>query len=398
MLRAGWGVTGNQAIPPGRIVSQFGGAQQNTYYDVTGSNTSVVAGFRQVSLGNPDLKWEENTSTNLGADVGLLDGRVNVVFDWYKRETDNLLFDPPTPGTAGVAAPPVVNIGKMQNTGVDLSVGYRVPAWSVTLNATRYRNKIVSIDGVQDFFYGPISTRFGNQVINQVGHPIGSFYGLIADGMFRDAADVAAHATQTGAAPGRLKFRDVDGDGQVTLADRTIIGNPHPDFTAGLDMTYRRGPFDVSATMFGSFGNDIFDVQKEFYIFRNFSTNVRKDLLANSWTPQNPNAKYPRVDVNDIYSSAISSFYVEDGSYVRLRNLQLGYDVPPRLLRWVPAAKLYVQAENLFTITGYDGLDPALPAARVSGPAGDIRDQYRGIDRGSYPSSRTFSLGMITNF
>jgi TonB-linked SusC/RagA family outer membrane protein len=398
MLRAGWGVTGNQAIPPGRIVSQFGGAQQNTYYDVTGSNTSVVAGFRQVSLGNPDLKWEENTSTNLGADVGLLDGRVNVVFDWYKRETDNLLFDPPTPGTAGVAAPPVVNIGKMQNTGVDLSVGYRVPAWSVTLNATRYRNKIVSIDGVQDFFYGPISTRFGNQVINQVGHPIGSFYGLIAEGMFRDAADVAGHATQTGAAPGRLKFRDVDGDGQVTLADRTIIGNPHPDFTAGLDMTYRRGPFDVSATMFGSFGNDIFDVQKEFYIFRNFSTNVRKDLLANSWTPQNPNAKYPRVDVNDIYSSAISSFYVEDGSYVRLRNLQLGYDVPPRLLRWVPAAKLYVQAENLFTITGYDGLDPALPAARVSGPAGDIRDQYRGIDRGSYPSSRTFSLGMITNF
>ena len=397
MLRFGWGVTGNQAIPPGRIVSQYGGSRGDTYYDVGGTNT-ILAGFRQTSAGNQDLKWEENRSTNIGADLALLDGNLDVVVDVYKRNTNNLLFDPPIPGTAGVTNPPVVNVGKMENTGIDFSIGHRSAFWNVTFNGSHYRNKIVSIDGVQDFFYGPISTRFGNQVINQVGHPIGSFYGYIADGFFRDAADVAAHAQQDGAAPGRIKFRDVNGDGTVTLADRAIIGSPHPSFTAGLDMGMRWHAWDLSGTIFGSFGNEIFDVQKEFYIFRNFSTNVRRDLLTDSWTPENPDAKYPRLDINDNYSHAISSFYVEDGSYVRLRSLQLGYNVPATRMRWLSATRVYVQAENLFTFTGYDGLDPALPASLVTGPAGDIRDQYRGIDRGAYPSNRTFSVGLVTSF
>lgn len=398
MLRFGWGVTGNQNIPAGRIVSQFGGSRGDTYYDVGGTNNTVAAGFRETSLGNNNLKWEENKSTNVGMDFTLWNGKINVVADVYQRETDNLLFDPPIPATAGIAAPPIVNVGKMQNRGIDFSIGHRASWWDVNVNGSHYRNKIVRIDGVQDFFYGPITTRFGNQVINKVGSPIGSFYGLVSDGFFRDAADVAGHATQDGAAPGRIKFRDVNGDGEVTLDDRTIIGSPHPEITAGLDLAVRRGDWDLSATFFGTFGNEIFDVQKEFYVFRNFSTNVRKDLLTDSWTPTNQGAKYPRLDVNDNYSHAISSFYIEDGSYVRLRNLQLGYSIPPSWIRWIQATKVYVQAENLFTMTGYPGLDPALPAANIFGPAGDIRDQYRGIDRGTYPSNRTFSIGIITNF
>jgi TonB-linked SusC/RagA family outer membrane protein len=398
LLRFGWGVTGNQAIPEGRIVSQFGGSRGDTFYDISGSNTSVAPGFRQTSLGNPDLKWEENTSVNLGADVAMRDGSVLLTLDLYERETDNLLFDPPSPATAGIAAPPILNVGKMRNRGFDLSLGYHAASWSLTFNGSHYKNEIVRIFGDQDFFFGPISTRFGNQVINRVGHPIGAFYGLVADGFFRDAADVASHAVQDGAAPGRIKFRDITGNDTITLADRTVIGNPHPDFTAGLDFQVRRGPWDLSATVFGSFGNDIFEVQKEFYVFRNFSTNVREELLTESWTPENPDAKYPRLDVNDVYSSAISSFYVEDGSYVRLRNLQLGYNVPPEMMQWLRASRIYIQAENLFTITGYPGLDPALPAASVFGPAGDIRDQYRGVDRGSYPSNRTFSIGLVTTF
>ena len=398
MLRFGYGVTGNQLIPPGRIVSQFGGSRGDTYYDVGGTNNGVVAGFRETSLGNKDLKWEENRSINAGADMALFKGNIDLVLDVYNRETNNLLFDPPTPATAGVAAPPIVNVGKMRNRGVDLTIGHRAQNWSVSLNGSHYRNKIVQIDGVQDFFYGPIATRFGNQVINKVGNPIGSFYGLQADGFFKDAADVTAHAKQDGAAPGRIKFRDINGDKEITLADRTIIGSPHPDFTAGLDVELRRGNWDLSATVFGTFGNDIFDAQKEYYIFRNFSTNVRKDLLANSWTPQNQNAKYPRLDVNDNFSHAVSSYYVEDGSHVRMRSLQLGYAVPRSMARWTSAARVYVQAENLFTITGYDGLDPSLPAANIFGPAGDIRDQYRGVDRGTYPSNRTFSFGFMTSF
>ena len=193
-------------------------------------------------------------------------------------------------------------------------------------------------------------------------------------------------------------FKDVNGDGVITAADRTIIGSPHPDYTLGLDLGLRRGNFDLSGTLFGTFGNDIFDAQKDFYVFRDFSTNVRSDLLTDSWTPTNTNAKYPQLNQNDTYSKAYSSFYVEDGSYVRLRNLQLGYNVPASMARWLSATRVYVQGENMLTLTGYSGLDPALPAANVGGAAGDIRDQYRGVDRGSYPSSRTISIGITTSF
>jgi TonB-linked SusC/RagA family outer membrane protein len=410
MLRYGWGVTGNQLIPSGRIVAQFGGGRGDTFYDVTGGN-SIVQGYRQTSLGNPNLKWEENKSTNVGADMLLFEGKLNFIVDVYRRSTSNLLFDPRLPATAGVASPPIVNVGQMRNTGIDFSIGHAAPSWSLSLNGSHYKNEIISINGVQDFFFGPISTRFGNQVINQVGHPIGSFFGLVTDGFFQSQAEADAHTAdavtglcatppcQDGAAPGRFKFKDTNNDGIVNAADRTIIGDPHPDFTAGLDMGLRRGSFDLNATFFGSFGNDIFENQKEFYVFRQFETNVRKDLFDNSWTPQNPNAKYPRIDRNDSFSSQLSNFYIEDGSYVRLRNVQLGYTVPSGFSRWMPSgSRIYVQGENLLTFTGYDGLDPSLPAANITGAAGDVRDQYRGVDRGAYPSNKVFSIGFVTSF
>ncbi|HEX2693662.1 MAG TPA: SusC/RagA family TonB-linked outer membrane protein [Gemmatimonadaceae bacterium] len=400
MLRYGWGVTGNQEIPSGRIVSTFGGDRGDTFYDISGSNTSIVPGFRQQALGNPNLKWEENRSTNVGADVSLFEGALNVVLDVYRRNTDNLLFDPRTPATAGVAAPPIVNIGKMRNTGFDFSVGHTGSWWNATFNGSHYKNTILSIDGVQTFFFGPGATRIaldGSQTINMIGHPIGSFYGYIADGYFQNAADVAAHATQDGAAPGRIKFRDVNGDGKITAEDRTIIGSPHPNFTAGLDLGAHRGSWDASATIFGTYGNKIFENQMDFYVFQDFSSNVRKDLLANSWTPQNPNAKYPILDINDTYSDRPSSYFVKDGSYTRLRNLQVGYTLPGTS-RYLPGARVYVQGENLFTKTNYDGLDPALPPVNASGAAGDIRDQFMGVDQGAYPTNRIFSIGITTSF
>ena len=336
-----------------------------------------------------------------------------------------MLFDPRSPGTQGRADAPIVNIGEMRNRGIDFSIGYRGnlgegTLWSVNFNGSHYKNKIISIDGVTQSFFGPISTRFGNQVINQVGQPIGAFYGFIADGFYTDSADaahcgngnLAGQCWDDGARPGRIKFRDLNGDGRITAADQTIIGTPHPSFTAGLDLSLRHGAWDISATLFGTFGNKIFDVQKEFYVFRNFSTNVRSDMLDNSAVLNgpcdktngcsgqltNPDAKYPRLDVNDAFSRQLSSYYVESGSYVRLRSLQIGYAVPPAWISWIPAARIYVQAENLFTITGYNGLDPALPAANFTGAAGDIRDQYRGVDRGAYPSSRTITFGISTTF
>jgi hypothetical protein len=340
---------------------------------------------------------------------------VSVIADFYSRLTDNLLFNPATPATAGTASAPIVNIGAMRNRGVDFSVGYKAPSWNVTFNGSHYRNRITRIDGVREQFFSPLGTRIGNMVVNRVGQPIGTFFGLVSDGYFQTQAEIDAlnaarrglpNATPTavyqqGAAPGRIKFRDVNGDGEVSLADRTVIGSPHPDFTGGLDATVRRGRFDLSATLFGSFGNEIFDAQKNFYVFRDFSTNVRSDRLANSWRPDNPNAKYPRLDVNDTFSRQISSYYVEDGSFVRMRALQLGYTLPSALtgnLRGLQGARVYLLGENLFTLTGYSGLDPSLPAANLTGAAGDIRDQGRGVDSGVYPTSRTFSIGVTTSF
>jgi TonB-linked SusC/RagA family outer membrane protein len=397
MLRYGFGVTGNQNIPSGRIVSQFGGDRGDTFYDISGSNTTIAPGFRQASLGNPNLRWEENRSTNVGTDISLFEGQLNLVFDVYRRATNNLLFDPRTPATAGFASPPIVNIGKMENKGFDFSLGHTGSWWTANLNGSHYKNKIVSIDGVQTSFFGPIGTRIGNQTINQVGQPIGAFYGFIADGFFKDAADVAAHATQDGAAPGRLKWRDVNGDGVINNDDRAIIGSPHPNFTMGLDLGAHRGNWDASATIFGTYGNKIFDNQMDFTVFQDFSSNVQKDLLANSWTPTNLNAKYPRLDITDTFSGAISSYYVKDGSYTRLRSMQVGYTLPSGA-RYLPGARVYLQGENLFTKTNYDGLDPALPPGNATGAAGDVRDQYMGVDQGSYPSNRVFSIGIVTSF
>jgi hypothetical protein len=322
---------------------------------------------------------------------------VSLIFDAFERTTDNLLFNPAVPATQGQAEAPIVNIGSMRNRGFDFSIGHRAPSWSLTFNGSHVRNRITSIDGDRTSFVGPVNIRGQNPVINQVGQPIGSFFGYQADGFFRDAGDVTGSAKQDGAAPGRIKFRDVNGDGNISLADRQIIGTPHPKFTGGLDAEARRGRWDVAATLFATFGNKIFDAQKDFYVFRDFSTNVRDDLLENSWRPDNQNAKYPRLDVNDTFSKQISSYYVESGAYTRLRSLQLGYTLPATT-RVLAGSRVYLQGENLFTITKYNGLDPALPPNQLTGAAGDIRDQFRGVDQGVYPTSRSFSIGFTTSF
>jgi TonB-dependent starch-binding outer membrane protein SusC len=408
MIRVGWGITGNENIPTGRLFDLFGGSTGDTFYDIRGTSDSIVRGFRQSSLGNPNLQWEENETINFGLDAEIMDGRIYLSADVYERQTDNLLFDPSTPATAGVAAPPILNIGKMQNRGFDFEIGYRSQIsesllFSISFIGSHYRNEIIRIDGEAEDFFGPTSARFGTPVINRVGHPIGSFYGLVHDGIFLNQDEVDAHATQDGAAPGRFRFRDVTGDGSVTAADRTVIGDPHPDFTGGLDLTVNYRNWDFSTTIFGTFGNEIFDIQKEYYVFRLFQQNVRRDLLTKSAILENgqvvnPDAEFPRIDETDTFSNQYSSFYVEDGSYVRMRNLQIGYTLPPNIIQSFNNIRIYLRAENLFTITGYSGLDPALPPISAGGPAGDIRDQARGLDRGSVPTPRTFTLGLNINF
>lgn len=416
MLRFGYGVTGNQNIPT-RIYDTYGGGRGDTFYDIGGTGSTIQPGFKTTSLGNTNLKWEENKSTNLGLDFEFAQSKGNVTVDVYRRNTDNLLFDPPQPATGGSAAPPILNIGSMRNTGIDFSIGYHTvgtTVWSVTLNGSHYKNEITKIDGVQDFFFGRGSSvvREQNAVRNELGHPLGGFYGLVAEGYYTDSLD-AAPFWDSGARPGRIKFKDLDGDGQITAADRTFIGSPHPDFTSGLDLAMRRGNWEVSATVFGSFGGQIFNTQKYWYAFRYFDTNVAKDMLTasaqldgpcNDATATcsgkltNPDAKYPRLDNSDSFSRQFSSYWVESGTYVRLRTLQVSYNLPPAAIRWIPAARVYLQAENLLTFTGYSGLDPALPVPASGGNTGDIRDEARGIDQGIYPSNKIITIGISTTF
>ena len=166
--------------------------------------------------------------------------------------------------------------------------------------------------------------------------------------------------------------------------------------TAGLNFGASYKNFDFSMFFFGSFGNDIFDITKEFTVFRLFNTNVRQDRLTDSWTPQNTGGQYPLLDQNDQFSSQFSSFYVEDASYVRLRNMQIGYNVPSQ--GWFNNMRVYLQGQNLFTITGYSGYDPALPSISTSGAGGERSDQAAGIDRGTYPASRIWSIGINASF
>jgi TonB-linked SusC/RagA family outer membrane protein len=426
MLRAGYGITGNQNIPGGRIVAKVGGGTGDTFYDIGGTQTSIQPGFRQVALGNAALTWEEQKSGNVGLDLEFAGGRGNVTVDVYNRRTDNLLFDPRSPATAGQASSAIQNVGEMGNKGVDFSIAYSgtigaSKVWSVAFNGGHYTNKILRIDGQISQFPGPGGaqvTRIGNPIMNMVGGPIGAFYGKVANGYYATDADAIAHkpdslgvcATppcQPNAVVGGIRYADVNGDGTIDANDRTIIGSPHPDFTGGLDLGFRMGQWDFSATVFGSFGGQIYDAQKDFYVFRDFETNVVNDRLSNSFCiqgdegcthPGDQNAKYPRLNQNDLSSGDISSFFIESATYVRLRALQIGWTVPANLIHWLPSGRVYVQGENLLTLTGYSGLDPALPARAFTGASGDVRDQFRNVDVGVYPTSRILTVGISTSF
>jgi len=406
-LRGSWGQTGNQRIAPGRTVDQFGGSTGTTFYDINGTNNSIVQGFTRTDVGNADLKWETDTSTDFGFDAGFMDGRLKVTFDWYKKVISDLLFAPVVPGTQGAASPPIKNVGKMSNTGYEFQISYNGTinndlSWNASFNGSHYTNKIEQIASGQDSFFGPITGRGGVLNINELGHSIGDFYGYQTDGFYDSQQEINNSPQYAGAAVGRFKFKDINGDGKITSADKTIIGSYHPDFTGGLNLGLQWKNFDFSAFLFGSFGNQIFNLTNEFTVFRLYDTNVRRDLLTDSWTPNHKNAKYPMMNESDDASNSYSSFYVKDGSYVRLKNVQVGYNLPDSFLALLPglsSVRVYLQGENLFTITKYPGLDPSLPpASQPNGAVGNSSDQTRGIDRGTYPHSRTVSLGVNVKF
>lgn len=401
-IRGGYGEMGNSNnVDPLNQYSLFAGNVGASSYDITGSNSGAVIGFRRSRIGNPNAQWETAVTQNVGFDGTFFNGRLDVIFDWWRKDTKDLLFTVPIPLTAGSnAAAPAVNIGEMLNRGLDLLVTTRGNftsdlTYELTVTGSTLKNEIVSLAPGLNFITSVNPSYRGIQPIrNAVGQPLSSFFGYNTLGLFRNQEDVNSHAAQDGKAPGRFKFEDVNGDGRITPDDRVFLGNPVPDFTGGMNFTLGYKGFDLSAYLYTSIGNEIWNQSRWFTdFFQTFEGAAVSRRLFDAWTPQNLDAKIPVVErvSNFSTSNVANSFYVEDGSYLRLQNLTLGYSAPASVLQKLKMerARVFASVNNLFTLTKYEGLDPA-----VGGDA----DLTFGIDVGNYPVTRGWTFGINLSF
>lgn len=402
-VRAGWGKTGNQLIPNVfNAYTQYASDPSNNGYDINGTGTSIVSGFDLSQFGNPKGKWETNTSTNIGFDAVLLKNKMELVFDWYNRLTTDMLTQIAIPRTAGTGAIPYTNIGSVQNRGIDIGLNYRDKIgdfrYQVGINYSQYRNEVIKLnDDPKATIFG-FTTRLPAMSATRAGIPIASYFGYIVDGIIKDDEE-AAKAPKFGSytRAGVFNFRDVNGDGIITAADRTIIGNPHPDFSYGININLGYKNFDL--TMFGQGvqGNQIFNYVRYWTDFNVFQGNRSTDMLNNSWKKPGDVAKLPRLNSGDATSQQVSSYFLEDGSYLRMKNIQLTYSFPTQWLKRVHlnSAQIYLQGQNVFTLTKYTGLDPDINL-RTSGT--DNQDTHMGVDEGAYPVAKNYLVGFRFGF
>jgi TonB-linked SusC/RagA family outer membrane protein len=415
-LRGGYGIMGSQfGVSPQNQFFTYGGSPNRSFYDLNGTASSSLQGFRPTRVGNANAQWETNVTTNVGVDVALLDNKLELVVDWYQKNTKDLLFTPELRGIAGGADAPAVNIGEMTNKGIDINIIYK-QSWTdfrfaVNAQFTHYRNEIVRIaDGYEFFDAG--GSRIGAFNRNQVGRSLGEFFGYNVVGLFQendfvnDSTLVDGIAVQDGSEPGFFRYQNIDEEGTVSdedshlfgrqvidPEDRTFIGDPNPDFTYGLNFDIGYKNFDLTAFFYGSQGNDIFNYNKWWTDFwPSFQGQKSTDLLYNSWTPTQTDATVPKAANKSNFSTNTesTSYYVEDGSFFRLKNLQIGYNFPQSMLGNVfSKARVYVQGVNLFTVTQYSGLDPELAS---------FNDDFQGVDEGSLPTTRQYLVGVQLGF
>jgi TonB-linked SusC/RagA family outer membrane protein len=404
-LRAGWGITGNQNIPVAyNAYNQYGGRSVSDAGYALGGGNTLDRGYTLFRYGNPDTKWEENTSMNVGLDASFLEGKIGFVLDVYKRSIEGLIFNPPFSGAAGNAFASYRNVASMDNTGWDMGLTYRGNissdlGFNATLNLAHYKNEITNLDGEATSVFPPgIDKRFGEVNVWRVGYPISSFYGYTNDGIFQNQAEVDA-LDQTGSGIGRYRRKDINGDGRITGDDQGVIGNPHPDITMGLNLGLDYKSFDFSIFLFASLGNDIYNYNRLFSHFGQFNSNMSKDVLTDSWSESNRGASLPKLDGSDTFASQSSTAYLEDGSYLRAQNISLGYTFPAQQLR-MQKLRVYIQAQNLFTITKYSGIDPAISNVNIGQniDGQNQNDGWMGFDLGNYPASKSYMFGVSATF
>ena len=376
-LRASWGQTGNQEIDNlaryTLYVSNygeagFGGQSYGTSYDIAGTNggQQLASGFKRDQLGNDNLKWETTTQTNLGFDFGLLRNALYGSFEWYYKKTTDILVYMPGIGVMGEGSSQWINAGEMENKGIELNVGYRGKAGDFSYdfagNIGTYRNKVTKLPET----IAAKGTFGGNGVESVVGHPMGSQVGYVYDGIFKSQDEIDNHAIQNGAGLGRIRWKDLNNDGVINEKDQEWIYSPVPDFTWGLNIYLQYKDWDFTMFWQGVQGVDVIsDLKRETDLWSglNISNLNKGQRLLDAWNPTNNSSNIPAISVMDNNNEKrVSSYFVENGSFAKLRTVQLGYNVPSKALErmHMQRLRLYLSAQNLFTIKSksFTGVDP----------------------------------------
>ncbi|GEO04454.1 SusC/RagA family TonB-linked outer membrane protein [Adhaeribacter aerolatus] len=374
-LRLSWGITGSTAVDPYQTLNSL-----TSYRTVFNDARYIGYAPNANSLANPDLKWETTAQYNAGLDLGLFQNRLNLTFDVYRKDTRDLLAFVQLPTSTGYAST-ISNIGKIRNTGVELGLNTAIFntafKWDLGVNFSRNRSEVIQLASNSDVF-GEVIPQPLAVAINlvRVGQPVGVFYGYLEDGLDEKGA---------------IKYKDIDGQPGITANDRTIIGDPNPDFLYNFTSNMSFKNFDLNFIFQGKQGGDIFNVNttavaNSFY----WGENQLKDFFNNHWSPANPdpNAKYPKVSSKTIFSA--SDRFVEDGSFLKLRNVQLGYNLPVAQLgiTWLKNLNVYVSGQNLLTITKYSWYDPEV---NTRGGSNSIS---MGIDNAGYPNAKMYTFGV----
>jgi TonB-linked SusC/RagA family outer membrane protein len=390
-FRASYGILGNDRIPSNGFRGVLSGEAAYVF-----NNQLNVSGRAVGVLPNPQIQWEEQENLNIGVDLKLFNNKIDITADYFTKTTNELLLQPPASGILGVSAPgsqpPVVNAGTVENEGVEFAIGYKTYFsddfdFSINYNVTFLENRVLSVNNGTGFVPGggfgvgqDFPARF------QEGQPIGYFFGLQTDGIFQNQREVEEHATQLNAAPGDIRFIDANGDGVISPEDRVAIGNPIPTVTMGLNLSFNYKNWDFNSYAFASLGNKIVRNYERVQPLVN-----RSVYTLNRWVGEGTSNTVPRVTTGATLNNQFSDFFIEDGSFVRIQNVQLGYSFPKNLSGrfGVSKLRLYASANNLFTLTKYRGFDPNVSSGNPVGA---------GIDGGVYPVPTTYLLGINLKF
>ncbi len=381
-LRASWGKNGNENIGDFQYIA-LAASGNNAIF---GKDGHVVNGTKPTQLANKDLKWEESEQTDIGLDFGFLQNRITFSVDYFRKDTNGMLMTMSLPQYVGEAIP-VGNVGKMRNTGLEFDLHYRQNFGDLNVsfngNLSYLKNKLIAYGNEQGWANLDSFQNTGTISRAENGQPFPFFYGYKTDGVIQNAAEAAEYNSKYGTSlvPGDVRFKDVNDDGAITEDDRTKIGRGMPDWTFGFGLTATYKGFDFNVFFQGTAGNDIFDATRRTDAL---ASNLPSWML-NRWTGEGTSNRLPRYVQADGYNWQSSDLLVYDGSYLRLKNIQLGYTLPENLTRRVSISKfrVYVAAENLFTWTKYHGFDPEISSGGTS----------LGIDYGVYPQARVWTVG-----